>query len=54
MESVPGAVATRSQLAHDPGSRSRDPVATAPDTDLILKLRHHPLLENLAQVKVLG
>ncbi|MDX6500710.1 MAG: hypothetical protein QOG23_3970, partial [Blastocatellia bacterium] len=30
MESVPGAVATGSQLAHDPGSRSRDPVATAP------------------------
>ncbi|MDX6305495.1 MAG: hypothetical protein QOI77_2464, partial [Blastocatellia bacterium] len=39
MESVPGAVATGSQLAHDPGSRSRDPVATAPGTDLILKLR---------------
>jgi hypothetical protein len=42
MESVPGAVATGSQLAHDPGSRSRDPVATAPGTDLILKLRHYP------------
>ncbi|MDX6499197.1 MAG: hypothetical protein QOG23_2457 [Blastocatellia bacterium] len=41
MESVPGAVATGSQLAHDPGSRSRDPVATAPGTDLILKLRHY-------------
>jgi hypothetical protein len=42
MESVPGAVATGSQLAHDPGSRSHDPVATAPGTDLILKLRHYP------------
>ncbi|MDX6290146.1 MAG: hypothetical protein QOH42_1945 [Blastocatellia bacterium] len=41
MESVPGAVAPGSQLAHDPGSRSRDPVATAPGTDLILKLRHY-------------
>src|SRR5258706_501300 len=29
------------KLAHDPGSRSRDPVATAPGTDLILKLRHY-------------
>jgi hypothetical protein len=44
MESVPGAVATGSQLAHDPGSRSRDPVATAPGTDLILKFRHYPPL----------
>jgi hypothetical protein len=43
MESVPGAVATGSQLTHDPGSRSRDPVATAPGTDLILKLRHHSI-----------
>src|SRR5438445_988765 len=42
MESVPGAVATGSQLTHDPGSRSRNPVATAPGTDLILKLRHYP------------
>src|SRR6266581_9764987 len=40
-KSVPGAVATGSQLTHDRESRSRDPVATAPGTDLILKLRHY-------------
>ena len=57
MESVPGAVATGSQLTHDPGSQSRDPVATAPGTDLILKLGHYPLwtlLESFARILSFG
>ena len=45
IESVPGAVATGSQLTHDAGSRSRDLVATGTD-DLILKLRLIPLRFN--------
>jgi hypothetical protein len=47
MESVPGAVATGSQLIDDRGSRARDPVATAPGTDLILKLAHYNLARTL-------
>jgi len=43
MVSVPGAVATGSHPTNDPGSRSRDPVATAPGTDLILKDGSEPL-----------
>ena len=42
MESVPGAVATGSQLTHDQESRSRYPVATATGTDLILKIKMLP------------
>jgi hypothetical protein len=41
MESVPEAVATGSR-DRDPGSwLSSDPVATAPGTDLVLKLRNY-------------
>src|SRR2546429_9411281 len=39
MESVPGAVATGSQLIARSTLPGCDPVATAPGTDLILKLR---------------
>ena len=47
MESVPGAVATGSQLVGRIDCEDVYPVATAPGTDLILKLRNYPNSSNL-------
>ena len=44
MESVPGAVATGSQLLQESSLIGCYPVATAPGTDLILKLRHYQMI----------
>jgi len=41
MESVPGAVATGSQPSENIVCQDVYPVATAPGTDVILKLRHY-------------
>ena len=53
MESVPGAIATGSQLiARIEICEDGYPVATAPGTDLILKLGHCPAASQLSSGKV--